>query len=493
MQSKIRVLILEDSEADAMLAIHEMSRANIEFEWSRVETRESFLHALDSFDPTIVLADFTLPQFDGRTALHLVRRSRGADTPFIFVTGTLGEELAIDLLREGATDYVLKTGLRRLGPAVERALREQRSVKERKSAEQAHLEALERYRQVVENATDVVYSLNHEGYFTYANQAGLRLSGYSMGELWGFHYLELVMPAHRERVQRHYMRQFLTSTPTSTLEFPFTTKGGGVRWLEANGGLILEDGEFRGVHVIARDITEQKAFQAEILHTTEQLHALAARLQSVREEEQTRIARAVHDDLGQALTALKMDLVWMEKKMTEFPSAAGGLLTEKITSMQSLITDTIRVVRRIASELRPGVLDDLGLVAAIEWQLSEFSARTGMKTSFQNVGGERYLDRDRASALFRILQEALTNIVRHSSATHVRVALEDRSGTMVMEVKDNGRGITREEIGRRGSLGLLGMKERALMFGGTVEIQGRPGKGTSVIVRIPIRGRTDDA
>lgn len=485
MSPNIRVLILEDSEADAELEIHEMKETGLAFEWRRVDNRESFQQALDSFHPSIILADFTLPQFNGREALHLLRRSNGSDTPFIFVTGTLGEELAIDLLKEGATDYVLKTGLKRLGPAVDRALREQRSAREKKQAEQAHLQALERYRQVVENATDVVYSLNADGYFTYANQAGLRLSEYSMGELWGFHYIDLVVPAHRERVRRHYLRQYLSATPTSTIQFPFTAKGGRIRWLEASGALILEDGEFRGVHVIARDITEQKASQAELLSTTESLHALAARLQSVREEEQTRIARAVHDDLGQALTALKMDLVWMEKKMRD-ASAAGNVLGTKITAMQSLIDDTIRSVRRIASELRPAVLDDLGLVAAIEWQLSEFSGRTGIKTAFQKASGDGRLDRDRASALFRILQEALTNIVRHSSATHVRVGLEDRSDTVIMEIRDNGRGISREDIGRRDSLGVLGMKERALMFGGSVEIQGKPGKGTSVTVRIPV-------
>lgn len=493
MHPNIRVLILEDSEADALLAIQEMKEAGIAFEWRRVETRETFLDALDSFDPTVILADFTLPQFDGRTALQLTRSSRGDDIPFFFVTGTLGEHLAIDLLREGATDYVLKTALGRLGPAVQRALREQTATRERKAAEKAHLEALERYRQVVENATDIVYSLNREGYFIYTNQAGLRLSGYSMGELWGLQYLDLVVPDHRRRVQRHYIRQLLSRTSTSTLEFPFRTKNGDIRWLEANGALIFEDSEFRGVHVIARDITEQKAFQAEILNTTEQLHALAARLQSVREDEQTRIARAVHDDLGQALTALKMDLVWMEKKMAEFSPAAGGILGEKVTSMQSLIDETIRTVRRISSELRPGVLDDLGLVAAIEWQLSEFAQRTGTKASFQNNGRSEDLDSDRANALFRILQEALTNIVRHSSATHVRVTLTTGDGVIEMEVRDNGRGIMPEEIGRSGSLGLLGMKERAWTFGGSVEIHGRAGKGTSVIACIPVRKRGDHA
>lgn len=486
MSSPVRILVLEDSEADALLAVHEIEKTGLAFEWRRVETEESFRSALDSFKPTLVLADYTLPQFDGRTALLLTRSLR-PELPFIFVTGTLGEELAIDLLKEGATDYVLKSRLGRLGPAVQRALREQNELQQRRKVEQAHLDALERYRQVVENTTEIVYSVDMEGFFTYSNRAGLKLSGYSMGELWRLRYLDLVMPEHRDRVRAHYMRQYLSKQPTSLIEFPFRTKHHTARWLAASAAFVMENGEYRGFHVIARDITEQKAIQEEILRTNEQLRALAARLESVREDEQTRIAREIHDELGQALTGLKMDLVWMEKKLREFPSDAGHVLREKLTAMESLIDETVQAVRRISAELRPSVLDDLGLVAAIEWQLEQFAERTAIKYSLD--AGEMEIDRPHATAVFRIFQEALTNIARHSSATRVWVKAKREDETFLLEVKDNGRGITEEEIGKYTSIGLLGMKERALMVGGSVDIRGKAGKGTTVTVRVPLEGK----
>lgn len=483
----IRVLLLEDSEADALLAVHEIRQAGIEFDWRRVETRESFQDALTTFEPHLVLADFTLPHFDGRTAL-LMTRALHRDLPFIFVTGTLGEELAIDLLKDGATDYVLKTRLPRLGPAVQRALREQNEREQRRAAEDAHREALERYRQVVENTTEVVYSVDREGFFTYANRAGLRLSGYSMGELWRLRYSELVLPDHRERVRRHYLRHYLSGSLASNVEFPFKTKQGEVRWLAASAALIFEEGEYRGFHVIARDITEQRAYREEILRTSEQLRALAARLQSVREDEQTRIAREIHDELGQALTGLKIDLVWMARRLKGFPAEEGKILLQKIASMETLIDETIRTVRRISSELRPGVLDDLGLAAAIEWQTRELSERAGIKYSLE--AKDVTLDRDRATAMFRIFQEALTNVIRHASATSVAVRLRQVDEELVLVVKDDGRGITDEEMGRHTSIGLLGMKERALMVGGSVDIKGSPGKGTTVTVRVPLQEKS---
>jgi signal transduction histidine kinase len=204
-------------------------------------------------------------------------------------------------------------------------------------------------------------------------------------------------------------------------------------------------------------------------------------LQSAREEEQSRIAREIHDKLGQALTGLKFDISWIGKKLPEGTEE----LQDKTRSMAKFIDGTIQIVRRISSELRPGVLDRLGLAAAIEWQVQEFQSRTGIKcTRSPNFEGLR-LDQDKATAIFRIFQEALTNVARHANATTVDVSLCLESGNLMLEVKDNGEGIPESALFDPKSLGLLGMKERALAFGGRVNIVGNPGNGTRVIMVIP--------
>jgi len=235
------------------------------------------------------------------------------------------------------------------------------------------------------------------------------------------------------------------------------------------------------------DITERKQAEEQIKNSREQLRALSAHLQLVREEERARIAREIHDELGQALTGLKIDLSWLDGKLSEARNAAPRrLLLEKIKSMIKLIDTTIHTVRRIVTELRPGVLDDLGLMAAIEWQAQDFQNRTGVKCDLASSLEDIDLDQDRSTAVFRIFQETLTNVARHSGATKVDIILEERDGSLILEVKDNGRGITENGLSSSKSLGILGMRERALLLGGEIDILGAQGKGTTVTLRVPL-------
>jgi PAS domain S-box-containing protein len=228
------------------------------------------------------------------------------------------------------------------------------------------------------------------------------------------------------------------------------------------------------------------AIESAQLHEAERaarqrLRDLAEYLQAAREEERTRIARGIHDELGQALTALKMDLAWLAKRLpVELPH-----LGERATTMSDLIDDTMQTVRHIATELRPGLLDNLGLTAATEWQTQEFAQRTGIDCEVHLSEEEVAVDPDVSTALFRILQEALTNVARHAEATKVTVDLEEGPKELVMVIRDNGRGITESEIANPRSLGLTGMRERARSWGGDVAFQGVPGRGTTVTVRIP--------
>jgi signal transduction histidine kinase len=204
----------------------------------------------------------------------------------------------------------------------------------------------------------------------------------------------------------------------------------------------------------------------------------------VREEERTRIAREVHDELGQALTSCKLDLSLLANKLPKNLAP----LKDKAKALSGHIDATIQTVRRIATELRPGILDHLGLIAALEWQANEFQTRTGIKCDVRSDLHEPALTADLATTFFRIFQETLTNVIRHAGATHVMVHLKEAAGRIILEVKDNGRGIPPDEIANPRSMGLLGMKERAALLGGSFNIGLIPGgKGTVVSVSIPYR------
>jgi signal transduction histidine kinase len=236
-----------------------------------------------------------------------------------------------------------------------------------------------------------------------------------------------------------------------------------------------------------QDITERTRAERAVRASEERLRALSVRLRSAREEEGTRISREIHDELGGALTGLKWELESIaESVAVTLNGAAIPSIDERISRMTDMIDTTITTVRRIASDLRPSVLDDLGLIAAIEWQAQQFQSRTGIRCECRTASDALDLDRDQATAVFRIFQEILTNVLRHAGATRVRVDVRKESTNFVLEVVDNGRGITEYDKANAASLGLLGMRERAVLAGGEVLIRGAEGQGTSVVVRVPL-------
>jgi signal transduction histidine kinase len=195
------------------------------------------------------------------------------------------------------------------------------------------------------------------------------------------------------------------------------------------------------------------------------------------------MAREIHDELGQSLTALKMDISWLNRRFLEEDPA----FKKKLASMEEIVDRTIQTVQKLSGELRPGILDDLGLAAAIEWQAEEFQNRTGIECEVSLSSEGTVLNRDQSTTMFRIFQETLTNVIRHARATKVEVCLEERKGSIVLEVTDNGRGITEAEISDGKSLGLIGMRERVEFIDGEVSIVGSPGKGTRITVILPLR------
>ncbi len=244
--------------------------------------------------------------------------------------------------------------------------------------------------------------------------------------------------------------------------------------------------------VVAQDVTERKKAERRLERSRQQLRALSARLQSLREEERTHLAREIHDHLGQLLTALKLDLRSIERKIPALGDAAlVASLNGKLASARELTDETIKSIQQIASELRPAILDRLGLEAAIDSETQAFQSRTGIQCESLMPAGSSATAPEQATAVFRIFQEILTNIARHAQATRVRVRFSRENGSLVLEVTDDGVGMQNTDLENPKSLGLLGMRERAEILGGRVVFAPGDGKGTTVTMRIPVNGKAE--
>ena len=361
-QRTLRILSLEDDANDRQLLAAMLSRDGLACDLVFAGSAAEFESAVGREKFDLIVSDFTLPDYDGVSALAAARKAQ-PETPFVLVSGTIGEERAVRILKLGATDCVLKGSLARLNTVVRRALAEAEERKKRRQAEEALRE-----------------------------QAG-------------------------------------------------------------------------------------------------QLRALAGRLEASREEERRRISREIHDELGEALTSQKLKLMWIKQRLSRLKRAGSGEAgpRERSISLEPQTDGTAKRVRRLCTELRPPILDDLGLTAAIEWQAREFQNRTSIECVIHPDNVTVDLELEPATALFRIFQEILTNVARHAKATRVDVELMANNGHLILEVKDNGRGIPENKLAGGVSLGILGMRERAVLLGGKLGIRGAPGKGTKVIVSIPIK------
>ena len=237
-------------------------------------------------------------------------------------------------------------------------------------------------------------------------------------------------------------------------------------------------------HVSMRDISEEKQ---RLRESEEQLRQLAARVQTAREEERANLARELHDELGQTLTAIKLELGRTASALRK--NRVDGQTVDRVQSLTGLVEIGLATVKRIAANLRPATLDHLGLAAAVRWEASGFRASTGIRCYVRAARESTALNAEQQTMVFRIFQEALTNVVRHARASAVYVSLAERRGTFELRIRDNGRGIKDADMTHPGAIGLLGMRERAAIIGGGFTIAGRPGKGTVLTVRVPTAGR----
>ncbi len=354
-------------------------------------------------------------------------------------------------------------------------------------------EVIQRQADIINQIQETVISIDLDGHVMSWNRGAEKMLGYPVEEALGKHISFIYPEEDREFLEREVIGPVKVKG-THQIEVRRRTKSGALRFAQLSLTLLRDDTNSpTGIIGYSMDITDRKRGQEALLNSRNQLAALAVRLESVREEERTRIALEVHDVLGQALTGLKLDVAWVHKRITEsIEPARPAAVLARLASALELLDSTIQSVRDVATTLRPGVLDELGLEAAVEWQVREFQHRTGIACETTIWPHNMVLGPEQSTALFRILQEVLTNVVRHAQATKVHIKLEQSGEQVSLQVQDDGRGISGVEQSGPKAFGLLGMRLRAQQQGGSFDIQGTPGMGTTVTVSIPLYRVTDD-
>ena len=340
---------------------------------------------------------------------------------------------------------------------------------------------------LLESTGEGIYGIDQHGRCTFINTAAARMLGYTLDEMLGMdmhamfhHSFEGGAAYPRECCP---IQKTLTSGKGYQIDDEVYWRSDGTSFPVAYSSFpVLEQERIIGAVVVFLDISERKQAEAQLKTSYTQLRKLTARLESVREEERIHIAREIHDELGQALTGVKLELSLLHDQLP----AGRPALADRLASISTLIDNTIHSVRRIATELRPIVLDQLGLIPAIEWQAHEFHARTGIQCTLDIYLRSVTLSHAESTAMFRIFQEILTNVARHAQATAVNIMLQEQAGRLALEVRDNGRGVTEAELSDPTSLGLVGMRERASLMGGEITLTGSPGQGTTVRVWLPL-------
>jgi PAS domain S-box-containing protein len=352
-------------------------------------------------------------------------------------------------------------------------------VTEQKRSEEKLRLSEEKYRLLFENSPLPmwIYTLSTREILE-VNNAAITHYGYSSEEFLSMTLFDIWPP---DLVQHYKNKPPVLKPEQLVVDSVHRKKNGDLIKVQVKSNIInYENQKVRLALLI--DKTEQEQAKDELIATTEQLRQLASHLQNIREEERTNIAREIHDELGQQLTGLKMDISFINRKI----NTEDEKITNKLKSSLELIDNTINTVRKIAAELRPSILDDLGLAEAIDWQGSEFTKRTGIPVDFNcNCDDEKFSPAI-SIAVFRIFQEALTNVVRHADATMITSNLDKQGNYLYLTIKDNGKGFNATQQKQRKTLGLLGMKERVAILNGKYTIESEAGKGTNIVVQIPL-------
>ena len=358
-----------------------------------------------------------------------------------------------------------------------------KEVRLREQKEESLLLAEEKYRTVAEFTYDWETWIDPNGKFVYVSPSAYRVTGYSVDEFMNEPSLvaRIVHPEDRDIVEKHYSESINGKIASCSLDFRIIKRHGEERWIGHSCQSVYDaSGNYIGQRGSNRDITDRKRAENVLFASQTQLRALTQRIDAIAEEERTRIAREIHDELGHLLTALKYDV----ESLAEKSELSGESLKMELASMTSMLDSLIDSVREIATELRPGILDHLGLCPAIEWQIDQFRKRTNINCIYSMSIIDSTFDKNETTIIYRIFQEILTNIARHSKANTVSVSLSENAGQFILTVTDNGIGFETLDIYPEKSLGLIGMNERAISIGARFYIKSEKGKGTKATLTL---------
>jgi two-component system sensor histidine kinase UhpB len=436
-------------------------------------------------NPDLILMDIMFQ--DEVRGIDIARKVRERlDAPIVYLTAHSEETIIKRAKITEPFGYLLKPIAERdLEITIEMALHRHAMEKKLKDRMEKSLdESEDRYRQLVENISEGIVMQNQKGVITYANKRFLDMIGYTEEEVLGKPITRFLGGGLLKR--REVQEAAQEDEGRKATEVSWKRKDGDrVFTILSPQNIYNDKDQLRGRVSVLTDITDRRQAERELHRSRELLRMLSRHLQTIREKESKRIAREIHDELGQQLTALKMDLSWIASKVDPDDEDAKKFL-QKINAMSGLVNKTIQTVQKISAELRPGLLDDLGLVPALEWLAQEFENQTSVQCKLQLHCEMVDLDPDCSTAIFRISQEALTNVYRHAKATKVTISLQEDMDDLILKIKDNGIGIDADEVFGSTSLGLLGMRERVRPFGGAVNITGKHKRGTSLTVSLPI-------
>ncbi len=468
---KIHILLIEDNETDAILVQSDLQYAmGDQVTVTHVERLSSALELIhkESFD--LILSDLTLPDSDGITTINELRK-HAASIPIAVLSFRDDEKLAIKAIKAGAQDYLVK------GSLTEGVLaRVIRYSIERQRIEESNRKAQNRFQTIFEKAPLGIALVNLKtGKYYDVNPKYASIVGRHVEELINISHADII---HPDDLQSYYydIELFLVNDLANCkIKKRILRQDASVIWIEISivQFEVMASDEICYLCMI-EDVTEHK-------QVVENLRRLAAHMQDVREEERTRIGREIHDVLGGTLAVLRMDLDWLSKKIIAEP------IRERIKLLYQLTGEAIDTARRVSVNLRPNVLDNLGLLGAIEWLMRELEQRTNIVCTLESVISDLSChNKNYETNIFRIIQEVFINIARHSHANKVDVELLEDEDDVVITIRDNGVGITESQILNPQSFGIIGMDERTQQLGGKFEISGTPLQGSVVILRIPL-------
>jgi PAS domain S-box-containing protein len=476
------ILIMEDDMMDAELIKKIIQRSGIEFTFVVASRKEEFIAALAENLFDIILADNSLPLFSSKDALTYVK-DKQLDIPFILVTGAVSEEFAVKIMQLGADDYILKTNMNHLPTAISMAIGKRETRKEKEAALAELYLSESKYKLLFDSSPMPMWMFKRPSLsFIDVNQAAIDHYGYTREEFLAMTSTDIRPTEDIERYLSFTHKDITTNYSQGI--WRHRKKNGEIISVEVHAHDVSHNNEIVRL-ILINDVTDKLKVEEKLQETLAETRRLAESLQAVREEERTSMAREIHDHLGQMLTVLRLEISMIKSKL----KPEDTILKEKIEGAIGTTNEVIATVRKIASKLRPALLDDMGLAAALEWQCREFRKSTGVVASFIEESMDdisEKIDKSVATAMFRLYQEALTNIMKYAEATEVKSSLIYADGLMTLVVSDNGRGFDPETAKQKKTLGLLGMKERVLIMNGEFELESRPGKGTTITVKVKV-------